>query len=139
MYYVRTEAEFDSTHFLKDYVGKCGNIHGHRWRVVIEVKSEKLKEDKQCKGMVIDFADLKEVLNKLCDEFDHVFIYETGSLKDTTIKALQDEGFVIKEVDFRATAECFAKYFYDEMTKAGFDINRVEVYETPNNCAIYEQ
>ena len=139
MYYVRREAEFDSTHFLKDYDGKCGNIHGHRWRVVVEVKSEKLKEDVQCKGMVIDFADLKDELNKLCDEFDHVFIYEKGSLKEATIKALHDEGFIIKEVDFRATAECFAKHFYDEMTKAGFNINRIEVYETPNNCAIYEE
>jgi len=130
---------FRSTHFLKDYDGKCGNIHGHRWRVVVEVKSEKLKEDVQCKGMVIDFADLKDELNKLCDEFDHVFIYEKGSLKEATIKALHDEGFIIKEVDFRATAECFAKHFYDEMTKAGFNINRIEVYETPNNCAIYEE
>ena len=126
-------------HFLKDYDGKCGNIHGHRWKVVVEVKSEKLKEDVQCKGMVIDFADLKDELNKLCDEFDHVFIYEKGSLKEATIKALHDEGFIIKEVDFRATAECFAKHFYDEMTKAGFNINRIEVYETPNNCAIYEE
>lgn len=139
MYYVRTEAEFDSTHFLKDYDGKCGNIHGHRWKVVVEVKSEKLKEDVQCKGMVIDFADLKKELNRLCDEFDHVFIYEKGSLKDTTIEALHSEGFIIKEVDFRATAECFAKYFYDEMSRAGFNINRIEVYETPNNCAIYEE
>ena len=115
--------------YLEDYEGS----------LPMAMVVEKLKEDKQCKGMVIDFADLKDALNRLCEEFDHLFIYEKGSLKETTIKALHDEGFIIKEVDFRATAECFAKYFYEEMTKAGFDINRVDVYETPNNCASYEE
>ena len=37
MYKLKTKASFDSAHFLKDYDGKCSNIHGHRWTVEIEV------------------------------------------------------------------------------------------------------
>ena len=39
MYSVRTEGSFDAAHFLANYQGKCRNLHGHRWRVIIEVKS----------------------------------------------------------------------------------------------------
>lgn len=58
MYTVRTEECFDSAHFLAGYDGKCKNIHGHRWRVVLEVSKENLDDG----GMVIDFTDLKHEL-----------------------------------------------------------------------------
>ena len=35
MYQLKTEADFDSAHFLSGYTGKCSNIHGHRWHVEI--------------------------------------------------------------------------------------------------------
>ena len=47
MYYITTETSFDAAHFLKDYEGKCKNIHGHRWRVVIKIQSKELLKDKQ--------------------------------------------------------------------------------------------
>ena len=36
MYQLKTEADFDSAHFLSGYTGKCSNIHGHRWHVEID-------------------------------------------------------------------------------------------------------
>lgn len=138
MYYLRTEASFDAAHFLKDYQGKCRNLHGHRWRVIAELQSEALREDPQQRGMVVDFGDLKRALKDACDHLDHCLIFETGSLKETTVRALEDEAFRMAEVPFRPTAENFARYFYDLLYKEGFGIRRVEVYETPNNCAAYE-
>lgn len=49
MYVLKTNSSFDSAHFLSGYKGKCSNIHGHRWKVEIQVKGEKLKEDVQNK------------------------------------------------------------------------------------------
>ncbi len=137
MYYLKSETAFDSAHFLSGYDGKCKNIHGHRWRVVAEIKSETLSEDKQTRGMVLDFGDLKSALKSLCDYFDHCLIYEENSLKQKTIEALKEDDFKIIPVPFRPTAENFAKFFFDELEKIGFDVNRVEVYETPNNSASY--
>ena len=57
MYQLTTEHSFDSAHFLAGYDGKCGNLHGHRWRVLLTVQSETLREDRQQKGMCVDFAD----------------------------------------------------------------------------------
>ena len=56
MYIVSSESAFDAAHFLTNYEGKCKNIHGHRWRIVAEVKGELNN------GMLIDFGILKKDL-----------------------------------------------------------------------------
>ena len=133
MYTIKTKQSFDSAHFLKDYNGKCANIHGHRWRVVIEIAGENLDD-----GMVVDFTDIKAALKALTDNLDHSLVMEKDTLKSQTYECLVDEGFRIMIMDFRPTAENFAKYFFDEIKNKGFNIRAAEVYETPNNCARYE-
>ena len=139
MYYLRTESSFDSAHFLKDYEGKCRNIHGHRWRVIAEIGSDTLEEQGPKRGMVIDFGDFKKVLKMLCDDMDHSLIIEKGSLKQVTINALREEDFRMIEVPFVPTAENFAKYFFEKLKEHRMPVKRVEVYETPNNFAAYEE
>ena len=63
MYSLKTNSSFDSAHFLAGYEGKCRNLHGHRWTVEVEVGGEKLMQDGQTRGMVVDFGDLKKDLN----------------------------------------------------------------------------
>ena len=139
MYYLRTEHSFDSAHFLKDYEGKCRNIHGHRWKVIVEIAKQDLETDGNRRGMIVDFSEIKDRLKSICDEFDHCLICEKGSLKSKTIEALLEENFRMIETDFIPTAENFAKYFYDRIKAEGFLVHRVEVHETPNNYAAYEE
>ena len=137
MYQLTTEHSFDSAHFLAGYDGKCGNLHGHRWRVLLTVQSETLREARQQKGMCVDFAELKKDLRTELDALDHVLIIEQGSLRESTMKALQEEKFQVVEMPFRPTAENFARYFYELFTLKGYPVAKVEVYETPNNSAVY--
>lgn len=137
MYILKTEAAFDSAHFLSGYKGKCSNLHGHRWVISAEVASEKLVTEGQLRGMVTDFGDIKRDLKALADEFDHAFIYEKNTLRSTTVAALNEENFRLIEVDFRPTAENFAEYFYNRLSKMGYSVSSVTVYETPNNCATF--
>lgn len=137
MYQLTTHASFDSAHFLGGYEGKCSNLHGHRWKLEVTVQSQQLEESGQTRGMIVDFGELKKDVKALADEFDHCFIVEHGTLKEKTIETLQEEEFKIIEVEFRPTAENFAKYFYDRMTKSGYQVSFVKVYETPNNMARY--
>ena len=109
MFLLKTSASFDSAHFLCGYNGKCANIHGHTWRVEVAVGDEKLVESGEKRGMVIDFSDLKK-----------------------------SEGFSLKEVPFRPTAENFARHFYKALAEK-LPVRRVTVYETPDNCAEYEE
>lgn len=139
MYRLKSEASFDSAHFLAGYEGKCSNLHGHRWRIIAQIQAEELETAGQLCGMVLDFGDFKRVLAELADDYDHALIIETGSLKERTKEALLDENFRLIEVPFRPTAENFARLFFERLQEQGFDVYEVEVYETPNNCAVYRK
>ena len=138
MYTLKTSAAFDSAHFLSGYVGKCSNLHGHRWVVEVEVSADTLQAEGEKRGMVIDFGDLKRAVRDLADYYDHAFIFEDGTLRGTTIAAFREEGFRLISVPYRPTAEHFAKAFFDELTAKDLPVSRVTVYETPDNCASYE-
>ncbi len=137
MYQIQAEGHFDAAHFLAGYNGKCKNLHGHRWRVVAAAGKDELAADGQIRGMVLDFSDLKAALRELTDQLDHALIYEKGTLRETTVEALLAEDFRLIPVDFRPTAECFARWFFDELKKKGLPVCSVAVYETPDNKAVY--
>jgi 6-pyruvoyltetrahydropterin/6-carboxytetrahydropterin synthase len=137
MYILKAEHHFDSAHFLAGYNGKCKNIHGHRWRVTVETEGTALEETGEKRGMLVDFGDLKRDIRTLADSLDHALIIERNSLREKTIEALNEEGFKIIELDFRPTAENFAKYFYERMSENGYRVRKAVVYETPDNCAAY--
>ncbi len=139
MYILTGEQSFDSAHFLKGYDGKCSNIHGHRWRVCAEVFAEELIEEGQCRGMVVDFGDLKNDLKEIVDVMDHALIIEENSMREETLNCLKADGFSIIQLPFRTTAENMSKYFYKELEKKEYKVKNVKVYETPTNCAIYEE
>ena len=139
MYLLKTSAAFDSAHFLSGYNGKCANLHGHHWVIEVEVSADSLQKSGEKRGMVIDFGDLKKAVRALADHFDHATIYESGTLKDATIAAFQDEGFRLIEVLYRPTAENFARAFFYDLLDQGLPVYAVTVYETPDNCVRYEE
>ena len=137
MYGLKTEASFDSAHFLTDYYGKCENLHGHRWRVEVTLAQDELQTEGTMKDMVLDFGVFKKAVRDAADELDHTFLVEEGSLKSETIAALESEGFTLKILPFRTTAENLARWFFDKLTAQGLPVSCVEVDETPNNRAFY--
>lgn len=137
MYKLKTESSFDAAHFLTDYHGKCENLHGHRWRVVAYIAQAELCKEGTHKDMVLDFGEFKKEVRALTEEFDHSFIVEEGSLQAQTLSCLENEGFTLTILPFRTTAENLAHYFYDRLAEKGLSVSEIEVYETPNNCAIY--
>ena len=139
MYTLISEASFDSAHFLAQYEGKCRNIHGHRWTIKVEIYGEDLQESGSCRGMLVDFGDLKKYLKELADYYDHALIIEKDSMRELTLNVLKGDGFRIIEVEFRPTAENFAKYFYNYFKDKGFLVKNIFVYETLNNCATYSE
>jgi len=72
MYILTVEDTFASAHQLRGYKGKCENIHGHNWKVVLSVKGKKLNDI----GLLIDFHELKDILKKITGMLDHKNINE---------------------------------------------------------------
>ena len=54
----------DCAHFLPGHP-KCGQIHGHTYRVEIVIEGE------SSGGMVVDFADLKAQARAVFQQYDH--------------------------------------------------------------------
>lgn len=72
MYILTVEDTFASAHQLRGYKGKCENIHGHNWKVVLKIKGSKLNNI----GLLIDFHDLKDILKSITGLLDHKNINE---------------------------------------------------------------
>ena len=73
MFILQVEGDFASAHQLREYKGKCENLHGHNWRVMVKVCGEKLGP----LGMLMDFGDLKRLVKTTLDGLDHKFLNET--------------------------------------------------------------
>ncbi|HOK02337.1 MAG TPA: 6-carboxytetrahydropterin synthase QueD [Spirochaetota bacterium] len=67
MFILTIEDTFASAHQLRGYRGKCENIHGHNWRVVLSVEGNTLDDI----GLLIDFQDLKKTLKEITTYLDH--------------------------------------------------------------------
>ena len=137
MYGLKTEANFDSAHFLADYYGKCENLHGHRWRAVVYLEAESLQREGTMRDMVLDFGVFKRAVRDVAEGLDHTFLVEEGSLAPATLAALEAEGFTLTLLPFRTTAENLARYFAEGLAAQGLPVAQVDMYETPNNCAVY--
>ncbi|OJF76744.1 MAG: 6-carboxytetrahydropterin synthase QueD [Treponema sp. CETP13] len=78
MFQVRVEADFAAAHFLKDYHGKCENLHGHNYKVYVHAQGENLDEG----GMLLDFTQLKKALRAVCKQLDHTNLNDLAVFKD---------------------------------------------------------
>lgn len=67
MYIITVEDYFASAHQLRGYQGKCENIHGHNWKVVLDLRGETLNDI----GLLMDFHEAKDILKKVLTTLDH--------------------------------------------------------------------
>ncbi len=124
MYKVMKQAQFAASHHLRNYNGKCENIHGHNWLVQVYACGDTLSEG----GMLIDFSELKSSLMQVLDNLDH-----------------QDLNAVEPFTKIEPSAENIGKYIYDHMSdrindrtdNPGVKVCEVRVWETDSSCAFY--
>ena len=78
---ITKEFKFEMAHALHGYDGSCKNIHGHAYKLRVTVKGEAREEKGHKKdGMVIDFAELKEVVKpEIIDKYDHSLVLNANS------------------------------------------------------------
>jgi len=123
MYELTVIVDFEAAHRIHDYPGKCNRLHGHNWSIEVNVIGYELNE----LGMLIDFKELKEEVNQVIAQLDHVYLNE--------LKAFQDQN---------PTAENIARYIYEELsnrptfTKA-IAIRSIKVWESPRSAVTYSR
>ena len=123
MFELTISVNFEAAHYINNYSGKCSRLHGHNWKVEVNISGSKLDE----LGMLIDFRDLKAAVNKIMIKLDHYCLNEI-------------EPFC----SINPTAENIAKYIYEQLKETqDFDqdikLRSVKVWESLNSAAAYSQ
>ena len=120
MYEIVVEQYFEAAHFLRGYQGKCENVHGHRYGVVVRIKSEKLNDI----GLAYDFTSVKQHLKEITGRYDHALLNDLPPFDK-----------------INPSAENIAATIYnglkDQINAAAATLTAVEVWENPQQGAIY--
>src|SRR5579871_4428061 len=94
MFEVTIEETFAAGHALRNYRGKCENVHGHNYRCQVTVEGQDVDQN----GLLVDFVELKKVVHSVLDRLDHQWLNEYPPFD------------VINP-----SAENIARYIYDEV------------------------
>lgn len=137
---IAKEFSFDMAHMLDGHDGKCQNLHGHTYKLQVEVAGE-LHQAGAKSGMVMDYSDLKAIVKThILDEMDHAFIYDTTSERETKVaKLLQDLNSKTFGMPVRTTAEQMAKFIFERLQAVGLPVNLIRLWETPTSYCEYSK
>jgi len=120
MYKINVNSSFSAAHYLDNYSGACKYLHGHNWKVRLQLTAQNTDEI----GMAIDFKLVKDNLNMLLDRLDHKHLNELEFFSN-----------------LNPTSENIAQLIYREMQSCfendNIKISEVEIWESENNSVIY--
>ncbi|MBR3986601.1 MAG: 6-carboxytetrahydropterin synthase [Bacteroidales bacterium] len=135
---------FEMAHALPAYEGKCHNIHGHSYKLFVTVEGAPLQQQgAPTDGMVLDFHQLKEIVNRhIVEQFDHALVLPRKGQEpdDSTDSPIQLGGYAAKLilVDFQPTSENLLLHFarlLNGQLPAGTRLHSLKLYETETSCA----
>jgi 6-pyruvoyltetrahydropterin/6-carboxytetrahydropterin synthase len=121
MFEVSVEQTFAAGHALRNYKGRCENVHGHNFKVRVVIEGEKLDDT----GLLVDFLDVKAAMQAIIDRLDHVFLNDVAP-------------FDVKN----PSAENIAEYFFTEIVRSlksavAVRVRDVTIWETEIQSATY--
>ncbi len=121
-YTLKVVTDFAAAHSLRDYPGDCQRLHGHNWKVEVEVTADRLDE----LGMVLDFKAIRQAARKVGDELDHRYLNEVPPFDR-----------------INPTAENIAAHFFQRLTEQLNDararVHAVTLWETERACVRYTE
>ena len=123
MHTIFKDFSFSAAHAIRGHTRGCQNLHGHNYRVRVHLQAERL----DALGMVLDFADLKAMMQEILGPFDHRVINEIPPFDERN-----------------TTAELLCQYVFEEVERAarrrrtGCGWRGWRSGRTDTSCAIYE-
>lgn len=120
MFEVCVQQSFAAGHSLRNYHGKCENVHGHNYKVEVLLRGESLDST----GLLVDFVEVKRLMNQVIDYLDHRYINDLKPFDE-----------------INPSAENIAWFFHSRMseglTTPGVTLAEVKVWETDITFAVY--
>jgi len=122
MYELKVVTQFSAAHQLRNFGGKCEELHGHNWKIEVIVRGEKLNSA----GLLIDFRELKECTNKILEELDHSFLNELPSFRNRN-----------------PSSENIAAYIFEKLSDTldgnHIEVTKVTAWESDTASASYKR
>ena len=119
-YTLKIITDFASAHTLRDYPGACARMHGHNWKVEVEVTAVEL----DAIGMGVDFRVIKQAARDIAERLDHRYLNDLAPF-----------------VQINPTAENIAAYFHQELSAQlnndSIRVHAVTLWETERACVRY--
>ena len=110
---VRRRFGFEAAHRLPHHEGKCREMHGHSYELVVNVE----RSVDPASGMAIDFSDLKRVVREqVVDLLDHR---------------------CVNDLMENPTAELMARWIWDRLADALPGLVEIELHETRACSVVY--
>ena len=129
---IAKEFRWEMGHRLQFHDGKCKNLHGHSYKLLVEIEGSV-----EGNGMVMDYYDMKKVIGPIVDKLDHSFMVNKND--DELLSVLEKLNSQKVVVEFETTAENICGYFLEKIKKAEMPVNirrvKVMVYETESTYA----
>lgn len=94
MYEIWVKTTFSGAHHLRNYGGKCENIHGHNWMVGVFITCKNLNRI----GLGIDFIEIKKKLAKVVEKLDHKDLNKLSFFKKKNPSAENIAYFIYQEL-----------------------------------------
>ena len=120
MFELTVETYFSAAHQLRGYKGRCEKLHGHNYKVQVRVIAERLDEI----GIVVDFCEIKKLMDEIITPLDHSFLNE-----------------IFPFTEKNPSSENIAKWIYDSLREKIDDDNvhlsAVTVWESETTSATY--
>ncbi len=133
MHTIFKDFSFAAAHAIRGHTRGCQNLHGHNYRLRVHLAAERLDP----LGMVLDFADLKAIVQEILAPFDHHVINEVPPFDERNTTAELLSAYFFAEVESRLGG--FARGAEgDSAADRGVRVIRIEVWENDSSCAVYE-
>ena len=120
MYELKIISDFAAAHNLRNFRGKCENLHGHNWKIEVIVRGNQL----DASGVVMDFGDLKRYTRECLAEIDHKYLNELDFFKENN-----------------PSSENIARFLYewltDKLKGEPCWVHKVLAWESKDACAAY--
>jgi len=131
---IMKQFSFDAAHQLVGHDGKCANLHGHTYKLELAISSPNLISKGPSQGMVMDFANLKKLVNeKILNRLDHAVLLKGD---EPIIELVESKKMIF---GFRTTAENMSIWIYrelmSEIEEHGCQLDFVRLWETPTAYA----
>ena len=120
MFELKIKTRFAAAHKLAMVGKKCENLHGHNWKIEVNIIGEKLNDA----GVLIDFGEVKKYISVIMNRLDHTYLNE-------------NKIFANSPPSSEKIAVYIAKALQEMIEDSSINVSRVSAWESDDSCATY--